>query len=123
MTTQTLIFCCLIAGLLTGLLALAATGSMIAVVFLSITGTILVFMAGAAVAVYVVRIMDSRAQRQFSDNAQENLGIMQQLQHIQNQQNAQLLKQVKQLPQPGPGNGGNGQPLFEIDEGVFEDLE
>ena len=120
MKTQTLIFSFMVLATLAGLIWLAVGGSILAVVVLSIVTPILVFMTGAMVAVYVVRVMTDKAQQDFMDNAQENLSIMKQLQNIQNQQNTQLLKQVKQLPQP-KDNGY--KPIFEIDDTVFEELE
>ncbi len=122
MNTQTLIFSLVITGLLAGLVWLAAEGSLVAVAVLAIVGTILVFVCGALIAVYVVRVMNDRAQQQFMDNAQENLGIMQQLQSIQNKQNQTLMRQLGQvakLPRTTPQSNN----MLVIEDGVFDELE
>ena len=120
--TQTLIFSLVVTGLLAGLVWLAAGGSMVAVAILAIVGTILVLVCGALIAVYVVRVMNDRAQQQFMDNTQENLGIMQQLQSIQNKQNQTLMQQLGQVAKL-PQTTAQGNNVLVIEEGFFDALE
>ncbi len=117
MNNQTLLFSTMIILGFAALIIWAATGSIMAIITLSIVATITIFVSGALVAVYVVKIMQSKQQQDFMDNAQENLSIMNSLQRVQNQQNSQLLKQVKQLP---PTNGYN--PIFDVEPGIFDEL-
>lgn len=122
MNTQTLIFSGIVASLLAVLTWLASTGSMIAVAMLAIIGTILVFISGALIAIYVVKVMNDRAQQQFMDNAQENLQIMSQLQTIQNKQNSTLMQQLGQVSRLPDKNNGY-QPVFQIEDGVFDEID
>ncbi len=118
MSTQTLIFSFLMVALLTGLVWLAVSGFIIAVIMLSVLTTILVFLAGGLLTMKTVSVMNDKAQQDFYDNAQENLGIMNQLQTIQNKQNSTLMQQLGQVSRlPDKGNGYN--PVFDIDDELF----
>ena len=121
MNTQSLIFSFLVIGTLAGLVWLATMGSLMAVITLSVITTILIFLAGSLLTIKTVKVMNDRAQQQFYDNAQENLGIMQQLQSIQNKQNQTLMQQLGQVSRLPDNNGY--KPVFQIEDTVFNELE
>ncbi len=118
MSTQTLIFSFLMVALLTGLVWLAVSGFIIAVIMLSVLTTILVFLAGGLLTMKTVSVMNDKAQQDFYDNAQENLGIMNQLQTIQNKQNSTLMQQLGQVSRL-PDRTNNYNPVFDIDDELF----
>jgi ABC-type bacteriocin/lantibiotic exporter with double-glycine peptidase domain len=95
---------------------LAITGSIMAIITLTIGITIIVFCAGAGLAIYTVKIMQTKAQQDFQANAQENLDIMQNMQRLQNLQNDTVMKQLSQASRL-PDNG-----QFLIEDGLFDEL-
>jgi len=113
MNKSTLILLTMILGIITILGYMAYIGSLLAVIALTIGITIIIFCAGAGLAICTIRIMQAKAQEDFYNNTQENLGIMQSMQKLQNMQNNQLLSQAKQLP-----NNGH----FTIEDGIFDEL-
>ncbi len=123
MNKETLIFSFLITSLLTGLVWLSVSGYIIAVIILSVLTTILIFVAGSLLTIKTVTVMQDRAQQQFTDNAQENMMIMNQLQKVQNLQNKSLMDQHKtlaQLPAKTIVNEPNDALIF--DEDIFSEL-
>lgn len=123
MTTQTLIFrLTLVALIVAGTLVwLAVLGYTLAIIALAVLATVALIGIGAGVGLLYTQQAAQQQQKQFMDNADENLRIMQALQSVQNRQNDTLMKQLSQtarLPEPSPPNGD-----FEIVPGVFDELD
>lgn len=102
----------------------ASWGSVTALVTLAVVLTIVLVAVGSIIALIATKIMADQKQREFSDNAQENLSIMLALQKIQNQQHAALMQQLNQatrLPQPVAPVDLSKSLL--IEDGIFAELD
>lgn len=121
MSTQTLIWrlILLYIGLLAGLIGLTVAGYAFALIGLTVLVTVSLIGIGLGFGLGYLRQSGKQQQDAFTNNARENLAIMNAMQTLQNKQNQALLKQVKQLPE-----GGMPQPInLVFEEGVFDELE
>lgn len=117
-------FASIILATITGLVYAASLGFVSAMVTLAVLVTILLISLGAGITLTATNLMAKQAQKAFTDNAQENLSIMQSLQSVQNQQNAALMQQLNQvarLPQPTAPVDLTKSLL--IEDGIFAELD
>jgi hypothetical protein len=123
MTTQTLIWrlTLLYLALVITLGWLAFEGYILALVALTILVTVSIFGIGLLFGLGYLRQAGKQQQDAFVNNARENLAIMNAMQSLQNKQNQALLQQVRQLP--NPSSTEQSGPTFNIEEGVFEQLD
>ena len=90
-------------GLLIWLITMARQGDRAAIAVLAVLASVVLILVGWGISTLTSAIHTKREQRQFIDNAKENLAIMEAMQRVQNQQNSMLIRQAKEA-QSGRGS-------------------
>lgn len=93
------------AGLLVAIIVMAARGSVAAIAALAVLAAVVLIGAGAALVIGIHAMTTRQEQRQFVDNARENLAIMGAMQRVQNMQTQNLMRQLPAGPGQSPAGG------------------
>lgn len=115
----------LLTAVITGLVYLAALGSIVALAVLASLVTVLLIVIGYSLSMYQVKTISDSSQQVFRSNAKENLDIMNAMQRVQNQQNRTVMDQLKtaaRLPDPGVPNPNGVARDFDFEEADFSEL-
>jgi hypothetical protein len=120
MSKYTFIFLLVLLAVLALLVWAAFAGSLLAGVVLAVIATAALMLAGAGLALLVLKQANAKQQADFIANARENLAIMTQLQRAQNLQNLGIMSQVRTQ---GQLTAGGSMPGLTIENDIFDELE